>query len=136
MGHGTSACYADVIDVKQVKKLVPVAYKNFIKVLKKQKVDLEDFARQYQEDDFQNDICLKGWQILCEAFANATLTKCVYGNSTTLTLRIGFHDIDECGDKYDEVNGVFFFVDGMYQLTGAGMKFDNVVTRKFYTQWG
>jgi hypothetical protein len=127
MNSGTSACFADVIDIKEVKKIVPNAYKYFLKTLKFLDIDIEDFAKQYQDNDVQNDDALEAWKYLAHAFDTKT---------KGLLLGIGFHDVDESGDKYDEVNGVFFTVDGMYELTPAGKKFNDVVNRKFYTQWG
>lgn len=144
MAMGTSACYADVIDVKDVKKIAPISYKNFLKVLKEQKVTLEDFAKQYQYGDIENLKCEKAWIQLADYFNENTKTivtipgkglSDAYRLGEGLQLSIGFHDIDGEGDKYDEVNGVFFSVDGMYCLTPTGKAFNHVVTRKFYTQF-
>ena len=52
---GTSACYADVIDVKVVKKIVPIAYRNFRNVLKAQKISLEDFVQQHKYEEEENE---------------------------------------------------------------------------------
>jgi hypothetical protein len=145
MPMGTSACYADVIDVKDVKKLAPIAYKNFLKVLKQQKVTLEDFAKQYQYNDIENDKCMAAWNKLAEYFNENTKVMIadnggIFGNgwrmSEGLQLSIGWHDLDGEGDRYDEVNGVFFSVDGMYCLTPTGKAFNKIVERKFYTQFG
>jgi hypothetical protein len=53
-----------------------------------------------------------------------------------LDLALGFHDSDDRGDRYDEVNGLYWWVDGMYQLTAAGKRFRKDVTRKFFVQFG
>jgi hypothetical protein len=144
MASGTSACYADVIEAENVKKISPIAYKSFLKVLKTQKVTLEDFAVQYQRQEVQNEKCLKAWNQLANDFEGKTKVMTSvnlngvnsWAYSVGLQLGISFHDIDESGDRYDEVNGVFFYVDGVYQKTPAGKEIGDMVERKFYTQFG
>ena len=143
MSHGTSACFADVIDVKHVKKICLKEYKNFLKVLKEQQVDLEDFAQQYQYEELQNDLCVEAWNKLADAFELKTRVdykevegKQVVTYSLGLTLGLGFHDVDEQGDKYDEVDGVYFTINGAYELTPAGKKFNSLFERKFFTEFG
>ena len=53
-----------------------------------------------------------------------------------LILGINYHDKEGDGDQYDEVDGVFFTVDGVYGLTPAGKKFNESIDRRYYTQFG
>ena len=133
MPMGTSACYADVIDVKEVKKIVPIAFRNFLKVLKQQQVSLEKFAAAMNCEECENEKNLDAWMFLSNAFERATMPD---HKTQGLTLRIGYHDKSENGDHYDEVDGVFFHVDGVYELTPAGKKFDKVINRRYYTEFG
>ena len=54
---------------------------------------------------------------------------------TGLGLEIGYHD-EESGDRYDEVNGIFWSVDGVYQYTEAGDKYKDRISRCFYVTYG
>lgn len=130
MGMGTSACYADVIDVKHVRKMAPGAYKNFRKVLREQKVDIWDFASQMNCNDCENDKILSAWNLLVNTFERVTMPD---HKTEGLILGIGYHEKE---DRNDEIDGIFFSVDNAYELTPAGKKFNKLFNRKFYTQWG
>ena len=62
--------------------------------------------------------------------------KTKFDSLTGLEVFIGFHDSESEGDRYDEVDGVYFAVDGMYELSEAGKKWDGVVERKSFVQLG
>ena len=47
-----------------------------------------------------------------------------------------FHNADNDGDRYDDVSGGFFHVDGVYRLTPAGKKFAGKIERKFFVTFG
>ena len=70
-------------------------------------------------------------EALKAAFARATAV-----GDSHLELSIGYHDAAQDGDRYDEVNGVFWAVDGLYQLSPAGRKFGTKVRRKFFVTFG
>lgn len=133
MAMGTSGCYADVIDINHVRKIAKKAFDNFIKVLTKQNVTLDDFAQQMHSEEVENDKILLAWMNLVAEFELNTSKD---SKEDGLRLNIGFHDKEECGDIYDEVDGTYFSVDGMYQLTTAGKNFQKFVSRQHFTQWG
>jgi hypothetical protein len=52
---------------------------------------------------------------------------------------LGFHDKDEQGDRYDDVNGYYWWVDNVYQKTPQAKKFEKLghaIERKFFVTFG
>ena len=92
---------------------------------------------RHKDGEEQNEKVISAWKMLVHSFEVATFQPNPFEKTTEgLILDIDFHDKEGDGDRYDEVDGVFFTVGGMYGLTPAGKKFNDVVTRKFYTTWG
>lgn len=131
MGFGYGSNYADVISEENVKKICPKEYKAFIDALEKEDKDLYDFAIGDQMGEETSNVLGLVWNNLCVAFRQATTV----GNSC-FDLNIGYHDKDSDGDRYDEVDGYFFSVDGAYQLSPAGEKFEKIFDRKFFVTAG
>jgi len=134
MGMGYGAGYADVISQNKIKQVCPVEFKAFFRELKKSEVSLDSFAqliaqnRELDSEDRESQGKLVDlWTTLQTAF---------YKKSEGLDLELGFHDSDNEGDRYDDINGPFFSVGGMYQLTPAGKKFKRSVTRQFFVTFG
>lgn len=158
MGMGYGSNFADVIDFKDVKRLCPAEAKALVKTLKKYGVSMDDLAQTFRceepeletletaisaaaPDDLDNDAyglyeeegirtISQALETLKAAFARATAV-----GKSHLDLCIGHHDPDD-GDRYDEVKGAFWSVDGLYQLSPAGQKFGNKVQRKFFVTFG
>jgi hypothetical protein len=124
MSSGYSASYADVVT--------------------------EDFINEILEKAGEPDLLTKFY----DAFSNGGITgdDIIYGFSglqkyhyewlletfqqhTGLYLEIGFHD-SENGDTYDEVNGIFWNVGGVYRYTEAGEKYKDKIIRSFYVTYG
>jgi hypothetical protein len=84
---------------------------------------------------------LAAFNELRAAFATAT-TVSVPGaepmrvERSGLSLGIGYHDCESHGCRGDEVDGIYWYVDGAYQLSPAGRKFQDKFQRKFFTSWG
>ena len=73
----------------------------------------------------------KAWKALDTAFKKAT----------GLDLFVDYHSREDEGDRYDEVDGMFISVCGLYQPTAKYKKLkekfgDDVVERKFYVSFG
>lgn len=131
MGYGSN--FADVIEEKHVEEICPKEYKAFKSLLQGHDVDLYNLANyinydygleMVEEDDIEKII--EAWDKLREAFEN----------QTNLRLYIERHDTDNDGSCYDDVDGGFFTVDGMYKLTPAGKKMGDKVQRKFWVTFG
>jgi len=156
MGFGSN--FADVIDFNDVKRLCPAEAKALVKTLKKYGVNMENLAETFRceepeletletaisdaaPDDLDNEAysryeeeairtITQALETLKAAFAKATAV-----GKSHLDLSIGYHDPDD-GDRYDEVDGVFWAFDGLYQLSPAGKKFGTEVQRKFFVTFG
>ena len=77
---------------------------------------------QAYEDQAVQEISA-AFEALQAAFAKATAV-----GTSHLDLAIGYHGEDD-GDRYDDVRGVFWAVDGMQQLSPAGEKFKDIVAQ-------
>jgi hypothetical protein len=129
MSHGTAAAYADVIDEEIVDKFCHKELTEFKEAVDKYsdmgevawragfEGGLEDLA-----DELDNREILDCFETLAEMFEAGT----------GLELCLGFHDSEMDGSGYDQVDGIYWAVGGMYELTPAGKKMEQYVQRK---QW-
>jgi hypothetical protein len=139
MGMGFGANYADVMEWSQIKRIVPREARAMERALKKAGVSMDNFCQavcrehwDYAEiklDDQEAAIrqMTAAWETLSTAFTSTT---------KGLVLEVRFHDADNDGDRYDDVSGGFFHVEGLYQLTSAGKNFADKIERKFYVTFG
>jgi len=138
---GGSVSCVQVITRNKVKQICPSLTAALFSELKKYKVSFEDFAMfisnnaeltlEHIQDEDEKDR-IQG--MLVDLWAN--LQSSFYKRSKGLTLELGYHNSLEDGDPdYDQVDGAFFHVGKMYQLTSAGKEFiRSVKTRHFVRQ--
>jgi hypothetical protein len=95
--------------------------------------------KKYQEIDVNDFFTQEGYlnaepedKKVAELYAKLLDT---FNKNTGLELFLCYHDEDD-GDVYDEINGHFWHVEGVYQMTEAGEKFHDVIERKFYVTFG
>ena len=131
MGMGYAACSIDVISSDGLSKLCKDTYKAFIDALGAINEDIDAFAQRERFDDFDDD--QEHWQLVIDAWDSVCKS---FHASTGLDLYIGYHDSDNDGCRYDDVDGHFFSVDGMYELTEAGARIHKYVTRSHFVQFG
>jgi len=124
MGYGSN--FAEVIEQEELEKLVPDELKDFLDVIDKDDECLEGVAQNIDDPDNVSVNVQEKYLKLRAAFMK----------KTRLELELRFHDSDDAGDCYDEVNGAFWSVDGMYQLSPAGKKMSKVIERKFFVTHG
>ena len=128
MGMGYAANSDDVIDEKDLVELVPEEYAAFIDALCLQDVSIMTFASEWQWDgEFDDGVIDATFVEMQEGFKEVT---------GGLSLNICYHNSEDDGSRYDSVNGVYFSVDGMYQLTKEGERFKHIVSRRFYVMFG
>ncbi len=115
MGMGYAGGYADVIDQENLIKLgkCGTILKQLEEVLDKEGYCLESFASGlrsdcYEMDDAPSNKCFKLYESLKKEFKKI---------SGGLELELSFHDSDEEGDRYDDVNGAYWSVEGLYEET-------------------
>jgi len=141
MGMGFAAAYADVFPTDKVEELCPDEYAGLLRAAAEnldgeldEDTSAEDTLRfavteylQFEggETDAPEAI-QQAWRALCAKFEAVT----------GLTLAVGYHDSEDAGSRYDEVGGLYFAVDGMYQLSPAGERWRDVVQRKQFVTFG
>ena len=91
---------------------------------------LDHIEDDKEAEDLQDKI-QETWERLQKDFAK----------KTGLELDLGFHDADEEGDRYDDINGYFFSVGEIWQKTPAARRLEkkygkNSVDRKFFVTFG
>jgi len=130
MGMGYGAGFADVIEEDEIKKLCPKEFYALRELVDKDdQTDWDSLARAgiccEIEGECGEEIS-KAYEKLCRAFKK----------KTGLSLSINFHDKQDEGDRYDEVDGPYWIVDGMYELTPAGRKMEGKVQRRLFVHFG
>jgi len=140
MSMETSACYADIVDESFVKEISPKAFKRLKELVDNAKSSLGDFSIEIlsmttnYEGDIEGelgmdldeeDACLisNAYQFLCMDFQN----------KSGLSLDLKYHAKE---DRGDEVDGYFWTVGCVYELSAAGKKYKKEIERKYWTVWG
>ena len=129
MGMGYSACYADVISEENLIKLCPEDAGVFFGLFGDHGGtcgSLEEAARslQYQDGDYADQV-----ESAYKELQRVFLIK------TGLELNIGVHEEDD-GSRYDDLNGVYWAVDGVWEYTPAGKRFKDVIEKKTWVNFG
>jgi hypothetical protein len=128
MGHGAN--YADVVDEKFVQDTCPKELEAFLTAVEDHdSVDLENVAHDLELGDDNGYLTPKikrTYKALVKAF----------NKKTGLVLGIGYHSIEDNGDRYDDINGVYWSVGGVWTRTPAGKKHQAKITRSFFVTCG
>lgn len=121
MGMGYGACFEWTVSEESVKKTCEEEYGIVDKLLAKYEVVWEDLARAIRYDDVIDE--LEDNESDEVYFAYNQLVK-RFKEQTDLTLELGYHNREDDGDRYDEVDGHFFAVNfgEIYELTPVGKK--------------
>jgi len=123
MGMGCSSNYVDAINEAKVKQICPKEFQSFIDSLGDNTLD--QVAREATCEDISNSKIRKSYSALVKAFEK----------KTKLELYLAYHDCDD-GDIYDDIDGRYWGVDGMYQLTPAGKKMNKYIKRQTFVNFG
>ena len=144
MSMGYGANYADVIKTETLATIVgdKALVDDFVKKYEKYEpdndgmdyLDLNDTLNdgKLRKDDSEELVDLyNAWVRLAGSFKK----------ETGLGLFVDYHSRADEGDRYDEVDGMFISVCGLYQPTAKYKKLkekfgDDVVERKFYVSFG
>ena len=142
MGTGYSGAYADTIEWDELEKICPTQCKKLSSLLKKHNVMMDSLLAticemEYDEDRINDFVSYHNiTDGVGEDMLLAVRELQIEFSKTGLVIHCGYHDSQDDGDRYDDLDGGFFRVEGMYQLTKAGEKFEEVITRCFYVQYG
>lgn len=160
MGMGFSGSYAEVIESNKLAEIVPEAWSGILKLLTEDVkepdwfltvmaylwnsdiygyTDIDPywlnpesaFLNDEDEDAVNQRITEYDWAFgkLRNDFTEATAV-----GDSKLELGMGYHDSDADGDRYDEVDGAYFYVDGCYEPTPAAKKLlnDGTIERQWF----
>ena len=149
MSMGYGAAFAEVISSKLIERICPTEFTAFHRAILDAGTSLEEVAQHlsfydktgkvfnvalelnFEDDGYakrKQEAIHKIWRKLQRVFKRV---------SEGLVLCIGYHNSeDEGSPQYDEVNGAFFCVGGVYRLTPAGKRFRRSIKRKFYVNFG
>ena len=116
------ASMVDTVEDSFVEGTVPYAYDRFKKAMESKGIDLDSFAQSIEFDDVDNDV-LPSYLEMCNTF----------NNETGLFLALEYHEQE---DKYDEVDGHYWSVDGVWERTNAGEKYIGQIARKSFVTLG
>ena len=136
MGMGHSAGYADTITEDGLRKIVGNLIDEFVRVV--EETDTSTHKIPYmindgvEDDDPSGQRVVNAWEAVAKAFLEYTgLEVCVV-----------HHDSESEGDRYDEIDGLYYHVEGMYELSqkGRDLQFqldkEHAVERKFFVTFG
>jgi hypothetical protein len=127
MGMGYGANYVDVVEESFIEEIVG---KNLIEECRKllAVADISAFIRYFDYGDESDNA-----PELINVYENII---CKFNKITGLDVGLGYHDKNEDGDRYDDVNGWYWWVEGVYQLTPIGEKYKDKIERKFFVTFG
>lgn len=129
MGMGYGANYADTIELEELKKIAPQEWKA-----------LEKACKENDEDEYE------GFTLEEIACGNMTvdhimdpyeaLRDAVYKKSG-MDVNVGYHNSEDHGDRYDEVEGVYWSVDNAFiPNPKINRGFQQKINRNFFVTYG
>jgi hypothetical protein len=135
MGMHFSACTAFVVKAEFIKGICPKEFQDFLDTRLEE--DMSDGDMVY-EIDFgnlleKNSFLYYAYIRLLEAFKKNTAAM---SKGDGLDLHIGYHNQEDCGDADDDVNGIFWGVDGVFQRTITGAFFEKQVQEARFVEYG
>jgi len=142
MGMGYGANFADTIDEKVVAEICPKEYKAFKKLLDKAGVDIDRFAQCLVQDCDLNDYANDGDKEISAEDDNAILAayeklaEAFNAKTKNAGLCLGYHDADNDGDRYDDINGAYWEICNGYELSPAGKILKGKMRREFFVSFG
>lgn len=137
MGMGYGACFEWVVSEESVKQVCEEEYRELSEVLDKFEVSFDELASSIC---YQSEIEAEEEEVDEIFFSFDQLVK-RFKEKTDLTLHLGYHDSNDNGDRYDELDGYFFTVNfsEIYELTPVAKKAKEQgidVSLKTYVNYG
>ena len=143
MAWGFVGHSVDIISWENLQKLCPDECNEILQEMNKFKLTLDEFIALICDtdplgvDDYLSrhptlDInhLVNLFDALAHEFNSQTCTE-----TKGLDLFVGYHDSGVDGDCYDEVDGGYFVVGGVYEKTPAGKRFADQIVRSFFVTY-
>lgn len=130
MGMGYNANFGIVIGSEEVSKVVPTEWKKMTDFMDEKDVTLDDLASSFQYSDFIDNLSEQENDVLEQLFIDL---KDAFVQKTQIELMLEYHNTEEEGSRYDEVEGAFFalsygdvfeYTPVANRLLNTGVKFD------------
>lgn len=136
MSSGHAANRITVISQDNLSTLCPQTFYKFFETIALLNLDEQDtflFLNDEVELSEEDGASILGrvWEELQADFAEKTKMP----NGKHLDLYCGYHDPDN-GDIYDDIEGAFFSVDGVYERSQAGEVFQGILTDVSFVTYG
>lgn len=134
MGMGYMACAVDIVKPEFVRAMVGERYGTLLSRIEDAGLDLDEFANNvyndlYANEDIEKTVpiieALRIYNEICEEFHKAT----------GLPLNLGYHNTLE-GSRYDDVDGYFWEVGGVWQITPTAAEYEQYIQRATYVVFG
>ena len=129
MGMGHAANYADVVEESTVKQACPKAFNVLMVALEISTIfdGLDDLAQATKCDEQFEEKHLE------DAFMKL---RGEFEGRTGLPLDLSYHSSENEGGRYDDVDGHFWIVDNVYEMTKEAKKMEDKIERKFWCTFG
>lgn len=145
MGMGYGSNIVDVVEEDFVKEICLEEFNTFVTALEKNEQDKESDIYE-AITDIVSFAMIVAYEITISKDANDDETSpyektyidlCLaFEERTGLSLDLGYHDLENDGDRYDDVDGAFWVVGNVYQLTEAGKKYEDKIQKSGYVTFG
>lgn len=142
MGMGTFGCTATIVTEDFIKSLPTAgpALIHFKQLLEKHEIEESFLCYPKFGDEFRQELEM---ELDDDSETAQTITsaldavyQCFEKDTNGLTLEVDYHDVNEEGDRYDTVDGVFWSVGGVYCMTPQADAIKEHLTDVSYTKWG
>jgi len=135
MSNGYNASVVDITTDEKIIEVCKDEYESFIEALKKADLDIDDYSKtiaygeelDYESEDGEkykqlNDV----YEILCDKFLE----------EIGMGIELNNHDSDNQGDCYDEVDGYFWEIFGVYVLSKSAKKHKDIYESASFVSFG
>ena len=139
MSSGYAANCAWTMSWENIKEIVPKEAKELEELISPHNISIDDICRAYTYEMFE-DLC-EEYEGDCDDFTDAikiivrSLTK-EFKKITHLDITLSYHDRENEGDIYDDIEGGYFVIDGVEELTLSGEKYQEILQKSFWVGFG
>jgi hypothetical protein len=136
MGMGYGAGYADVVEKPFIRMFAGKELEAFEDLVESStEIDMNAVAQaiQYSQVDQLETADTKEVGAIKAAWARLVRK---FNKATGLKLDMGYHNSGDEGGRYDDVDGPFYCVSGVWTYTKAGRKYGKHVERKMFVTFG